>query len=369
MDVVSGTLDRDGAEARAGLVRVALIGYGRAGRVFHAPLIGAIPGLDLAIVASSRPEDVRAALPRATVVPTPEAAWARDDVDLVVIATPSNTHEELAESALRAGRHVVVDKPLALTLEGARRLAKVAADQGRILATFQNRRWDGDFLLLQDLLRRGALGEVTHCASHFDRYRPGVRDRWRERPGPGAGVWNDLGPHLADQALRLFGVPDWVTGTLAAHRHGASTDDFAHVSLGYPGRVVELHASLLVAGRLVPRFAVHGTEASWIKYGLDPQEAQLAAGVGIEPSDDPAESAELIDGITGAHTATPLPAGDYRRFYEAVRDAVQGKGQNPVPPAQAMATTALVATAARSASERRALPLALTDAERAAASA
>jgi predicted dehydrogenase len=287
---------------------------------------------------------------------------------VVVVATPSVTHAELAMAALDAGKHVVVEKPLALSLEDARRLGAAAAGSGRMLATFQNRRWDGDFLALLQLAAGGGLGEISHLESHFDRFRPDVRQRWRERPGPGSGVWNDLGPHLVDQALQLIGVPNRVSARLAAHRAGAATDDWAHVVLEYDRRAVILHCSMLVAGR-ARRFAVHGSRASWMKYGLDAQEFQLAASAGLEVGTPPPEYAVLVEGATGFETETAIPPGDYRQFYAAIRDAVRGDGPNPVPPAQAIATTAVVETAAHSAAESRVLTVPLTDEERAAADA
>jgi predicted dehydrogenase len=230
---------------------------------------------------------------------------------------------------------------------------------------FQNRRWDGDFLALIDLLGRGVLGDVAHFESHFDRYRPVVRDRWRERAGIAAGLWYDFGPHLADQAVQLFGLPDRVCASLAAQRAGAQSDDWAHVVLEYSRLRVILHVSVLVAAP-PPRFAVHGTLGSWIKSGVDGQEqrllATLAAGDG--GSAPAIERAFFVDGATGAASDTPLPRGDYGRFYAQVRDAVSDAGGNPVPPAQALAVMAIVETATHSALAGRALALPLTDAER-----
>jgi predicted dehydrogenase len=183
------------------MIRVALIGYGYAGRTFHAPLVRATPGLELVAVSSSRPDRVSADLPGVDVVPSALDLFTTSSVDLIVIATPPDSHAPLAAAALRAGKHVVVDKPIAPTLQDARELASLAESTQGVLAVFQSRRWDGDFLALADLLSRGVLGDVTHVESHFDRYRPQVRDRWRERPGAGAGLWCDLGPHLVDQAL------------------------------------------------------------------------------------------------------------------------------------------------------------------------
>src|SRR5436190_471500 len=225
--------------------RVGLIGYGYAGRTFHAPLIRATPGLELVAVSSSRPARVTADLPGTAVVPSADDLLATPSIDLVVIAAPPDVHAPLAAAALRAGKHVVVDKPIAPTLDEARATAMLAAGSDRVLAVFQNRRWDGDFLALRDLLSRGVLGEVSHFESHFDRYRPLVRNRWREQPGAGAGLWHDLGPHLVDQALQLFGLPDRVWGSLAAQRAGSQVDDWAHVVLEYNRRRAILHASVM----------------------------------------------------------------------------------------------------------------------------
>lgn len=338
------------------MIEVALIGYGYAGRTFHAPLIRATPGFELTVVSSSRPERVHADLPGARVVSSPGEACALPSVDLAVICTPNDTHVPIATMALRAGKHVVVDKPLAPTLEDARDLASLAQRLDRVLAVFQNRRWDGDFLALSDLLERGALGNVAHFESHFDRYRPLVRDRWRERPGVGSGLWYDLGPHLVDQALQLFGLPNRVVASMAEQRTGAQSNDWAHAVLEYSRLRVILHTSVLAAAP-PPRFVVHGEAGSWIKYGLDGQERQLVAGLtpGVDEEAPGAERAVMVDGATGQETASPIPRGDYRQFYERLRDALQGAGSNPVPAEQALPVMAVVEAAIRSAAEGRAL--------------
>jgi predicted dehydrogenase len=327
-------------------VRVALLGHGFAGRTFHAPLIRAVQGLELRVVASSQPGNVQARLPGVTVVASAREAATHPDVDLVVIATPNESHAPLAEAALRAGKHVVVDKPFTVTLAEARALCVLAQERGRLLSVFHNRRWDSDFLALRALLADGALGRVTHVESRFDRFRPEVRPRWREQAQPGAGVWFDLGPHLVDQALQLFGLPDTVAAALGRHREGAQVDDWCQVTLAYPRRHVVLQASMLVAGGL-PRFAVHGTKGSWLKYGLDTQEDGLRADVtpgapgwGEDPS-----PGRLMDGATGAVRTTVAPPGDYRRYYSGLRDALEGRGPNPVTPAQALAVMSVMEAA------------------------
>jgi predicted dehydrogenase len=346
------------------MIRVALIGYGYAGRTFHAPLIRATPGLDLAVVCSRQPDRVRADLPDTPVVASPEEVCALSFVELIVIATPNDTHAPLAAMALRAGRHVVIDKPFTVTLDEARQLASLADTSGRVVAVFHSRRWDGDFLAVKELVVSGALGSISHFESHFDRYRPVVRDRWRERAGAGAGLWYDLGPHLVDQALQLFGLPDRVVGSFAAQRTGAQSDDWAHVVFEYRHVRVVLHASVLVAAPM-PRFIVHGQAGSWIKYGVDVQERRLVAALtpGAVAAGGPAERAESIEGATGAARETPIPRGDYGRFYLALVDALRFDGANPVPPAQALPVVAAIETAIRSAAEGRALSLPLTDAE------
>ncbi|MBC7541100.1 MAG: oxidoreductase [Candidatus Sericytochromatia bacterium] len=289
-------------------IRVGLVGYGFAGKTFHAPVIAAVPGLRLAAVASRQWEQLSADLPDVAVVADPLALVTGADVDLVVIASPNETHLPLALAALRAGRHVVVDKPFTVTLAQARELAEAARAEGRILSVFQNRRWDSDFLGARQIVAAGRLGEIVHYESHFDRFRPDVRARWREQSGPGTGVWFDLGPHLVDQALCLFGLPKTVSARLARQRDGAQTDDWAHVVLDYGRLQVILHGSMLTAGN-GPRFILHGTRGSWLKHGSDVQEDQLLAG--MRPGDagwghDPV-AGHCHDGATGAVTGAAEP--------------------------------------------------------------
>jgi predicted dehydrogenase len=307
---------------RAPAIHVGLIGYGYAGRTFHAPLIRSVAGLDLRLIGSRDPARVAADLPGMAVVGDPLAVATAEAVDLVVIATPNDTHVPLARAALAAGKHVVVDKPFTLDLAAARALRTEARSRNRLLAVFHNRRWDSDFLTLRAALAEGVIGPVRHWESHFDRFRPEVRDRWREGAGPGSGIWYDLGPHLLDQALLLFGLPDRVTANLARLRPGAQADDWAHVVLDYPDLRVVLHASMLVAGGS-PRFLVHGEAGSLIKRGADRQEQQLLAGLapgapgwGADPDD-----LEIYDG-TGRVTHRPAVAGDQRRFYQGVAGAI-----------------------------------------------
>jgi len=267
--------------ASAAPLQVALIGYGNAGRIFHAPLIPGVPGLQLACICSSRPEAVRADWPQMRVLATPEAVFADPGIDVVVVATPNASHHALAKAALQAGKHVVVDKPCCVTLAETDDFLATAQAKKRVLTVFQNRRFDSDFLALQQVLASGQLGRVVQVESHFDRYRPTVPARWREQSLPGSGLWFDLGPHLVDQALALWGLPDALCLDLACLRDGAQVNDWFHAVLRYDtrhgGLRVILHASTLVA-ELGPRWAVHGTQGSFTKFGLDTQEDALKAG-------------------------------------------------------------------------------------------
>ncbi|KAF0814010.1 scyllo-inositol 2-dehydrogenase (NADP(+)) [Andreprevotia sp. IGB-42] len=338
-------------------LRVALLGYGYASKTFHAPLIVAT-GMQLAAVQSSSAAKVHADWPDAVVHADAAAVFADPAINLVVIATPNDTHYPLAHAALLAGKHVVVDKPFTLTVAEARKLDALAATQQRVLSVFHNRRWDADFLTIKALIEAGALGEVAQFESHFDRFRPEVRQRWREGAGPGAGLWYDLGPHIIDQALQLFGPPLAVFADLAQRRSGAQSVDDAHVLLRYANRRVVLSASMLVAGGS-PRFVVHGAQASFIKYGLDTQEDMLKAGArpGCTGWGHDTRHGELLIGTAGEPERQALPTlpGDYRQYYAGVRDAISQGTANPVPAHQAIMVMEVLELAMRSGEARQEL--------------
>lgn len=345
-------------------VRVGLVGFGFAGQTFHAPVIAAVPGLVLAAVASSQPHKVHAAWPGVAVVPDVDALVARADIDLVVVATPNAQHHPVARRALLAGKHVVVDKPFTLDAGQARELAALAVQQSRVLTVYQNRRWDADFLTLRGLLAQGAVGRPVYFESHFDRFRPEVRDRWREQAVPGAGLWVDLGSHLLDQALQLFGSPDTLQLDSAVLRDGAQVEDYVHAVLRYesgpaaPLRVV-LHATTLAA-HAAPRYLLHGTVGSYVKQGVDPQEDALRAGAmpgGEAWGVDPLKGQWVRPAPDGRPLAQPVPnvRGDYTRYYAMVRDAIRGEGPVPVSLDEAVELMDWLDLGRRSAIEGRAL--------------
>ncbi|MDN6321947.1 MAG: oxidoreductase, partial [Halomonas sp.] len=207
------------------IINVGLVGYGFASQTFHAPLIQATEGLDLVAVSSSDAAKLQPALASVEVESQALALCQRPDIDLIVIPTPNDTHFSIAKAALSAGKHVVVDKPFTVTLSEGKLLKKLAADKECLLSVFHNRRWDSDFLTVKDLLEAGTLGRLVDFESHFDRFRPEVRDRWREKATPGGGIWYDLGPHLLDQACELFGMPHAILLELNSRREGAAADD------------------------------------------------------------------------------------------------------------------------------------------------
>lgn len=332
-------------------LKTALVGYGYAGKTFHAPLLLSAKGITLTTVVSSDAAKVQADLPEVRVCDM-ATMLADPEIELVVIATPNDTHAPLAREALLADKHVVIDKPFALDETQAEELIALAKVRDRLLSVFHNRRWDADFLTLQQLLRSGRLGEVKVLESRFDRYRPEVRARWREGNGPGAGLWFDLGPHLLDQTLRLFGPPDWVQADILRQRQGALSDDAFEVVLGYEDLRVRLGAGCLVSAP-VQRFALHGTAASYIKHGLDRQEQWLKAGLlpGQAGWGQGEPSGTLYLNCNDAireEAIAPL-AGAYASYYPAVARAIAKVGANPVPAHEALAVMRLLALASESA--------------------
>lgn len=341
-------------------IRVGLIGYGYASKTFHAPLISGTPGMTLAAVASSDENKVHADWPAMPVVSGPERILNDPNIDLVVIPTPNDTHFPLAKAALEAGKHVVVDKPFTVTLSQARELEALAKSGGRLLSVFQNRRWDSDFLTVKALINEGLLGEVGYFESHFDRYRPQVRNRWREQGGPGSGIWYDLAPHLLDQVVNLFGLPVSMQVDLAQLRPGSQSTDYFHAVLAWPQRRVVLHGTLVAAAETA-RFIIHGSRGSYVKYGLDPQEERLKSGErlpqedwGYDMRDGVLTRAEGED-ITEESWLT-LP-GNYPAYYAAIRDALNGSGTNPVPASQAIQIMELIELGLESARHRTTLCL------------
>ena len=345
---------------RQNQVRVALIGYGTGGALFHAPFIAADPRLDLAAVVTTddgRRREVLSRYPGTDVLGRTEDLLDRlDEVDLVVVSTPNATHAGLAEAVLSQGKPVVVDKPVTPSAAQTRRLATIAEERDTWLVPFQNRRWDGDFRTVVDLLQRDVLGELHTFESRFERWQPQVsldpRRAWKNdgQPGAGTGILFDLGSHLIDQAVVLFGRPQGVYGEVATRRPSSGVDDDVFVALHYlDGPTVHLWMSA-VAPDLGPRFRLLGDAAAYVKWGMDTQEASLSDGHSpSEPhwGEEPRSSWGHI--ITGAERRqVPTLAGSYQLFYAAMATLLLEGGPPPVDIADAVITAEIVEAASRS---------------------
>ncbi|MFE9441001.1 Gfo/Idh/MocA family oxidoreductase [Streptomyces sp. NPDC006602] len=353
-------------------LRVGLVGYGLAGSVFHAPLIAATEGLALDTVVTSNPErreQVRAEFPDVRLAATPDELFERaDELDLVVVASPNKTHVPLATAALKAGLPVVVDKPVAGTATEARELAALAEERGLLLSVFQNRRWDNDFLTLRKLLTEGELGDVYRFESRFERWRPQLKGGWRESGDPTeiGGLLYDLGSHVVDQALVLFGPAACVYAESDVRRPGARTDDDTFIAVTHTSGVrSHLYASATTA-QLGPRFRVLGSKAGYVKYGLDPQEAALREGRrpgaktsdwGLEPEDLWGRVGAGESPLTGGGRPEPTLPGDYPAYYAAVARALTEGGPNPVTALEAAAALDVLEAARRSAHDGVAVSL------------
>lgn len=339
-------------------VRVALLGYGHGGRVFHAPLIAATPGMRLASVVTSAPErqeELRRRHPSARIIDDARALWeSADDHDLIVVSTPNVSHVPLTLAALDAGLPVVIDKPMAATAEDGRRLARAAEERGLLLTVFQNRRWDGDFLTVRRVLSEERLGAVTRFESSFERWLPErVPDAWRERGAPeeAGGLLFDLGSHLIDQAVGLFGEPTSVYAELHRRRPGAEVDDDAFVALEHAGGVRSHLWASAVARLHRPRFRVLGLRGAFEKWGLDPQEDALADGASPSDPDWGREPPEAWGRLATDETEERVETerGAYPSFYEAVVRSLRSGAPPPVDPAEPIAVLELIEAAAESA--------------------
>lgn len=355
-------------------IGVAVIGYGLAGRVFHAPFVRAVPGLRLRTIVQRSGDLAAKTYPQQTtgvrVLRSVEEAMADPEISLMVVATPNETHFRLAKAALAAGKHVVVDKPFAATSKQAQELADLAKEGGRVLAPFHNRRWDGDIITVKRLISEGVLGDLVGVKSHFDRFRPHPREAtWKEAADPANGLLFDLGPHLVDQALALFGLPETITASVRRERASTEIEDAFDLVLTF-GRLRVSLGSTMVAAEPAPRFLLHGTRGSFCKYGVDPQEPALVAGATVptmgsetawlaEPETSWGELTLAADPVNAPgmleRSKVETARGDYRGFYANVRDAINAAGALAVTPENGVRTIRLLELARESSEQGRTL--------------
>ena len=325
----------------SGSIGVGIVGYGLAGRSFHAPFVAAVDGLRVAAIATSRADrqaDARRAHPEAAVVESFDELVDRSDVDIVVVASPNRTHVPLGIRALEAGRHVIVDKPIATDIADAERLVEAAERTGKVLSVYHNRRFDGDFLTVRSLVAEGTLGPIDSLESRFEIGVP-LAEAWREDADEAGGPHRDLGAHLVDQALQLFGEPVRVFAQLDRRRPGTAVNDSAFVALEHPGGERSRIWTSLISAWGRPRFRLRGLLGEFVKDERDPQEARaMAGGRPSDPGfgeDEPEQWGRLY--VIGEEPRTvPTKAGDYRRFYELFRDAVRTGSPPPVDPLDAI---------------------------------
>jgi predicted dehydrogenase len=359
-------------------IRTAVLGYGFAGRIFHSPFVHAVPGLELTAIVQRHGDNAASDYPSTRVLRSVEEAFADPAIDLIVVATPNDSHVEMATRALEAGKHVVIDKPIAGTSAEVLDLIALAKKQEKVLAPFHNRRFDGDFLTVRKLVTEGTLGRITLVDSHFDRFRPFQRQNsWKEAGGAANGLLFDLGPHLLDQALALFGTPTSITASVRQERDVTAIEDAFDIVLEFApaedaarGIRYECHATM-IAAEPAPRFRVNGTLGSYVKFGLDPQEAALLGGARPEELGSPtpwlpeAESAwgtltlatQATEPVKLERSKLPSEVGDYRNFYANVRDAIRGEAPLMVSAEDGYRSIRLLELALQSSDRSHTLPV------------
>jgi predicted dehydrogenase len=347
------------------MIHVGLIGFGLAGRSFHAPVISAVPGLRLSAILQRHSDEAAKLYPNAHIIRNLDDLLALPDIRLIVIATPNDTHYPFAQKCLEAGRDVVVDKPFTTALADAQNLVRFAKGHGRFITVYQNRRFDGDFQSVQEVVASGALGRIVRFESNYDRFRPQLKPgAWRERSGPGTGVLFDLAPHLMDHALLLFGLPEAITADIRMEREHAAADDAFDLTLHYPVGVRAVLRATMLAAASRARFLLHGTHGAYVKQAFDWQEPKLRAGrIPWEETPTPAEmeqnSGELtLANADGTVTERRVPPGtaDFRDFYANVRDVLLGKAEPAISTEHALNVMRMLELALESSAARRTVP-------------
>ena len=355
-------------------IGVGVIGFGLGGRVFHAPFVNAVTGLRLAAIMQRKGDEAAKAYPATKIVRSLDELLADKSIEMVVVPTPNQTHFALAKQALEAGKHVVIDKPFASTSEEAKQLGELARSKSLFVIPFHNRRWDGDFQTVRKLLQEGAVGRLVTFESHFDRFRPIPRENtWKEAENPANGMLFDLGPHLVDQVLALFGPPAAITASVRADRDQTAIEDAFDITLHYPaangkGLLAHCRTSYLACDN-APRFLLHGTRGSFRKHGLDPQEPALVGGAKVPVQGSQQVWLQEDESAWGTLTVAPNPADpatlitrqvktercDYRGFYANVRDAILGASPLAVTPDDGFRVIRLLELARQSSAEARTL--------------
>ncbi|MDX2319428.1 MAG: oxidoreductase [Moritella sp.] len=341
-------------------IKTAVIGYGFSAKTFHIPFVSSLPEFELVAISSSQREAVVSDWPTVEHYTTADDLLVHSDAELVIITAPNDVHFCLAKQALESNKHVVLEKPFVTNVSDGETLIALAAEKGLVLSVYHNRRWDGDFLTVKKLIAENRLGELKSFESHFDRFRPEVRQRWREQTTNGGGILFDLGSHLIDQAITLFGLPDAITAQCLIMREGSTNVDYFTVVLHYPNQLTTLHGDLFSAGPN-KRFSVKGTKGSYEKYGLDPQEARLIAGVLPVDGSWADETVDQYGRLYGAETTETVSTerGCYQQYFLTIANAIRLKTAPPVSAEQALWNIKLIELAMESSRLGQTLPVAL----------
>lgn len=343
------------------MIRVGLIGFGLAGQAFHAPVIRGVAGMELACILERHTNNAKERYPEIRIARTLDEMLSDKSIQLIAVATPNDSHFSYTKAALEAGRDVVLDKPMTPTLSEAEELVRIAKERGRLLSVYQDRRYDGAFLTVKKLVESGALGKVAEYEARFDRFRldakPGA---WREVADfPAAGVLWDLGPHLLDGALVLFGEPQSVYAAALKQRESSTVDDAFDVILQYPRLRATLRARI-IAYAPGPHLLLHGTGGSFIKFGMDPQEEILRGPNcpdGLDWGKDwglePEKQWGTLTRVGEAPRKIQTERGDYRGYYANIRDVIEKKAPLEVTPEQFLRTQRALVLAHKSSREKR----------------
>lgn len=345
------------------IIKTALCGYGMSGQVFHAPFLSVHPGFELCAVLERSQQRVQQRYPAVASYADYAALLADASIELVVVNTPEESHYPLAKQALEAGKHVIVEKAFTVNSQEAQELIALAKQQGKVLSVYQNRRWDSDFLTVQQVIEKQLLGRLVEFQASYHRYRNYIApNTWKEEARPGTGILYNLGSHLIDQALVLFGKPQSVYADLRIQRTGGQVPDHFEILLEYEGLKVSLHAGYLVRRRS-PRFVLYGTLGSFTKYGIDPQEELLKTGMAPAGADWgkelEADWGTLNTEIQGLHIEGRIEslAGNYHAYYDNVHAAIREGASLAVSADQALLTIQVIEAAYQSHEQKSNLPL------------
>jgi len=344
------------------ILNVGIVGFGLSGQVFHAPFIDVNPDFNLHTIVSTGTLAAEK-YPSAHITPSFDEVLANPEIDLVIICTPNNFHFSHSSAALRAGKHVIVEKPFAVNSTEAQNLIDISGKTGKLVFPFQNRRWDSDLLTLKQIISEGLLGKVVDYESRFDRFTPAImRAAWKYQQEEGGGTLFDLGIHLIDQTVDLFGTPEGAFCRLFNQREGSVTDDSFDLKLIYPDLNVTLKASIFVK-EPGPRYQVHGTKGSFVKYGLDSQEAQLrlgkkpgSKGFGIEPASQQGILNTVLPGkeFRGRYKTFP---GNYMEFFDNVYSVIVYGSEMVIKPEDALLNIRIIEAARKSDKEKKIIKL------------